>query len=79
VVVLIEPGLVEQCHQAVLEVMGGLSVTEVALRLGVTCQTVHRWLRRYGHAGVADASCRSARCPVFTFPEAVRSSPPRLS
>jgi transposase InsO family protein len=64
--VLIELGVVEQRHQAVLEVMGGLPVTEVALRYGVTRQTVHRWLRRYarsGLAGLADASSRPATCP----------------
>jgi len=45
--VLIELGVVEQRHKAVLEVMDGLPVTEVALRYGVTRQTVHRWLRWY--------------------------------
>ena len=44
---LIELGVMQQRHEAVLEVMGGLSVTEVATRYGVTRQTVHRWLRRY--------------------------------
>jgi transposase-like protein len=43
--VLIELGVVEQRHKAVLEVMEGLTVTDVALRYGVTRQTVHRWLR----------------------------------
>jgi transposase InsO family protein len=64
--VLIELGRVEQRHQAVLEVRGGLCVTEVALRYGVTRQTVHRWLRRYarsGLAGLADSSSRPASCP----------------
>ena len=42
----IELGVVEQRHKAVLEVMGGLAVTEVALRYGVTRQTVRRWLAR---------------------------------
>jgi hypothetical protein len=32
--VLIELGVVEQRHKAVLEVMGGLPVTEVAARSG---------------------------------------------
>jgi transposase InsO family protein len=64
--VLIELGRVEQRHRAVLEVLGGLFVTEVARRYGVTRQTVHRWLRRYarsGLAGLADASCRPTTCP----------------
>lgn len=56
---LVELRLVEQRHQAVLEVFAGVSITRVALRYGVTRQTVHRWLRRYaalGLAGLADAS-----------------------
>jgi transposase InsO family protein len=59
-------GVVEQRHKAVLEVRDGLPVTEVALRFGVTRQTVHRWLRRYesaGLAGLADASSRPLSCP----------------
>lgn len=63
---LIELGRVEQRHKAVLEVLDGLSVTEVARRYGVTRQTVHRWLRRYarsGLAGLADASSRPLSCP----------------
>ena len=66
---LIELGVVEQRHSAVLEVMGGICVSEVATRYGVTRQTVHRWLRRYaatGIAGLADGSCRPASCPHRT-------------
>jgi transposase InsO family protein len=64
--VLVELGLVEQRHKAVLEVLDGAPLGEVALRNGVSRQTVHRWLRRYasvGLAGLADHSCRPARCP----------------
>ncbi len=50
---LIELGVVEQRHKAVLEVMEGLPVTEVAGRYGVTRQTVHRWLRWYAQGGIA--------------------------
>ena len=64
---LVELGVVEQRHAAVLEVLrDGASVTEVALRFGVTRQTVHRWLRRYasrGLAGLADRSPRPDGCP----------------
>jgi len=70
--VLIELGVVEQRHKAVLEVMGGLAVTEVALRYGVTRQTVHRWLRWYASGGIgalADSSCRPASCPHQLAPE----------
>jgi transposase InsO family protein len=70
--VLIELGVVEQRHKAVLEVLGGLCVTEVALRYGVTRQTVHRWLRWYASGGIgalADSSCRPASCPHQMPPE----------
>ena len=63
---LIELGVMQQRHQAVLEVLGGTCVTEVARRYGVSRQTVHRWLRRYarsGIAGLADDSSRPATCP----------------
>lgn len=64
---LVELGVVEQRHAAVLEVLrDGASVSEVALRFGVSRQTVHRWLRRYadrGLAGLADGSPRPDRCP----------------
>jgi len=70
--VLIELGVMQQRHEAVLEVMGGLSVTEVATRYGVTRQTVHRWLRRYaryGLAGLASESTRPGSCPHQMRPE----------
>lgn len=67
VVVLVELGLVEQRHAAVLEVLNqGVAVTEVALRYGVSRQTVHRWLRRYaarGLSGLVDRSPRPDSCP----------------
>ena len=47
VIVLVELGLVEPRYQAVLEVLQqGATITEVAVRFGVTRQTVHRWLRQ---------------------------------
>ena len=69
---LIELGVVEQRHRAVLEVMEGLPVTEVAGRYGVTRQTVHRWLRWYAQGGIAalaDGSHRPATCPHRMAPE----------
>ena len=64
---LVELGVVEQRHAAVLEVLrDGAEVKEVALRFGVTRQTVHRWLRRYaarGLSGLADQSPRPGSCP----------------
>jgi transposase-like protein len=70
--VLVELGLVEQRHKAVLEVLAGATISDVALRNGVTRQTVHRWLRRYaalGIGGLADHSCRPTRCPHQMSPE----------
>jgi transposase len=65
--VLAELGLVEQRYRAVLEVLEGASVIEVARRNGVTRQTVHDWLRRYandgGLAGLAVRSSRPGSCP----------------
>ena len=63
---LVELGLVEQRHKAVLEVLGGATVTDVALRYGVTRQTVHRWLRsyaRFGLGGLVDHPSRPDSCP----------------
>jgi transposase InsO family protein len=71
--VLVELGLVEQRHKAVLEVLeGGVSVTDVARRYGVVRQTVHDWLRRYARSGIvglADRSSRPATCPHQMAPE----------
>ena len=59
---LVELGLVELRYQAVLEVVNqGATVTDVAVRFGVTRPSVHRWLRRYaaqGLSGLADGSER---------------------
>ena len=51
-----ELNVVEQRYQAVLEVLDGIPVTEVAERFGVTRQTVHRWVARYRESGLADRS-----------------------
>jgi len=65
--VLVELGVVELRHGAVLEVVNeGVAVTEVARRYGVTRQTVHRWLRLYaarGLAGLVDQSSVPGSCP----------------
>jgi len=70
--VLVELGLVEQRYRAVLEVLDGATVTDVARRNGVVRQTVHDWLRRYaahGLAGLADRSSRPQSCPHQMDPE----------
>jgi transposase-like protein len=49
-----ELNVVEQRYQAVLEVLDGTPVTEVAQRFGVARQTVHRWVARYRESGWTD-------------------------
>jgi transposase InsO family protein len=64
--------LVEQRYQAVLEVLDGATVVDVARRFGVARQTVHVWLGTYashGLAGLADRSCRPLSCPHQMAPE----------
>jgi transposase len=39
-----ELSVVEQRYTAVTEVLGGMAVTEVAARYGVSRQSVHGWL-----------------------------------
>ncbi len=62
----------EQRHVAVLEVLAGVPVTEVAERVGVSRQPVRRWLRRYaarGLAGLVDQSRVPGSCPHQMVPE----------
>ena len=69
---LVELGLVEQRYKAVMEVLDGAAVVDVARRNGVVRQTVHDWLRRYaagGLAGLADGSSRPQSCPHQMAPE----------
>jgi transposase InsO family protein len=64
--VLVELKVVEQRYRAVIDVLDGMSVTEVAARNGVTRQTLHSWLRRYasgGMAALADKSSKPETCP----------------
>ena len=62
-----EWSVAEQRYRAVLEVLDGASVTEVARRYGVSRQTVHAWLRRYAEdGGVVNLDDRTSRpwsCP----------------
>ncbi len=58
--------MVEQRYRAVLEVVSGTPVVEVAERYGVVRQTVHRWMARYraeGLDGLADRSHAPRRHP----------------
>jgi transposase InsO family protein len=62
-----ELSVAEQRYQAVMAVIGdGLSVSQVASKVGVSRQTLHAWLARYeaeGLDGLVDRSHRPARCP----------------
>ena len=51
--------VVEQRYQAVLQVLDGIPVTEVAERFGVARQTVHRWVARYRDGGIGGLADRS--------------------
>src|SRR6516162_8217410 len=58
---LVELSVMEQRYHAVMEVVSGAPVTEVARRYGVSRQAVYGWLGRYereGPAGLADHSHR---------------------
>ncbi|SDM66475.1 leucine-zipper of insertion element IS481, partial [Geodermatophilus siccatus] len=55
-------------------VLAGHRPGEVAKQLGVSRQTVHKWVRRWraeGEAGLADRSSRPHRMPRQTSPETV--------
>ena len=61
-----ELSVVEQRYRAVLAVLAGESVTDVAAHVGVSRQTVHTWLSRYredGLSGLVDRSHRPEVCP----------------
>ena len=63
---LVELKLVEQRYRAVIDVLDGMSVTDVARRNGVSRQSVHTWLRHYangGMAALADKSSKPETCP----------------
>lgn len=63
---LVELSVMEQRYHAVMEVVSGAPVSEVARRYGVSRQAVYGWLGRYegeGLAGLADHSHRPAHQP----------------
>lgn len=63
---LVELSVVEQRYQAVLAVIrDGVPIVQMARRLDVSRQAVHRWLRWYenqGLPGLVDRSHRPPRC-----------------
>ena len=62
--------LVEQRYRAVLEVLDGAPVSEVAVRYGVSRQSVYSWKARHAAAGI-DGLREGSRRP--------RTSPSRLA
>jgi transposase InsO family protein len=72
-----ELSVAEQRYQAVMAVIGdGLSVSQVAEKVGVSRQTLHFWLARYeaaGLDGLVDRSHRPVRCP-HQMPAAVEAA-----
>src|ERR1700739_3406686 len=72
-----EFSVAEQRYQAVLAVISdGLSISQVAEKVGVSRQTLHAWLGRYeaeGLEGVGDRSHRPVSCP-HQMPAAVEAA-----
>jgi transposase InsO family protein len=71
-----ELSVTEQRYRAVLEVMAGVPVTEVADRYGVSRQSVHAWLRRYreeGPPGLEDRS-HKVRAHPWQIPAELESA-----
>ncbi len=63
---LVVLSVVEQRLDAVRAVLSGAKVTEVAMALGVSRQSLHTWITRYlaeGLSGLADRSHRPSSCP----------------
>jgi transposase len=63
---LVELSVVEQRYHAVMEVLAGIPVSEVAAGYRVSRQSVHSWVARYrdgGLAGLVDRSHRPRSCP----------------
>ena len=69
--------MAEQRYQAVMAVISdGLSISQVADKVGVSRQTLHAWLARYeaeGLEGLSDRSHRPANCP-HQMPAAVEAA-----
>ena len=69
---LVELSVVEQRYHAVMEVLAGAPVTEVAARYGVSRKSVHAWVARYregGLGGLVDRSHRPRAHPWQLSPE----------
>lgn len=72
---LVELSVIEQRYQAVLAaVQDGWKVVEVSRRLGVSRQSVHKWISRYEQVSMASLADRSHR-PIFLPPSDPRRAP----
>src|SRR3954447_1157459 len=63
---LVALSVIEQRYRAVMSVLEGAAVSEVAAEVGVSRQAVHAWVSRYrsaGLAGLVDRSHRTRACP----------------
>jgi transposase InsO family protein len=63
---LVALSVIEQRYRAVMAVLDGGRVSEVAAEAGVSRQSVHAWVARYrngGLAGLADRSHQTKSCP----------------
>ena len=63
---LVALSVIEQRYRAVMAVLDGATVTEVAAEVGASRQAVHAWVRRYREAGLpglVDRSHRTRVCP----------------
>jgi transposase len=60
-----ELSVAEQRYQAVLAVIAdGLSISQVAEKVGVSRQTLHAWLARYEAAGRRELPLCLEACPA---------------
>jgi transposase InsO family protein len=59
--VLVALSVVEQRYRAVMAVLDGARVSEIAAEVGVSRQSVHSWLARYREAGLAGLADRPSR------------------
>jgi transposase InsO family protein len=69
---LVELSVIEQRYRAVMAVLDGARVSEVAAEVGVSRQSVHSWLARYraaGLAGLADRPSRPRSSPGQASPQ----------
>jgi transposase len=67
---LAELSVMEQRYQAIMAVVhDGWTITEVAERLGVTRQAVHRWIARYDAGGLLALADRLALATRLLTPD----------